>query len=283
MTLPSSALSTPPPAASQPPPSPMTHRRRQIFLLKELVKRDFQGRYAGSLLSFFWSFIQPLFLLGLFTFVFAVVLRLKFEQYGVATENFGIFLFSGLLPWMAIQEGLQRGSTAITDSSALVKKMSFPSALLVLSIVCGALLHEAIAATVFAAILIGRGELAWRGLPWLALAIVLQIALTFGLALVLASVHVFFRDTSQMIGMVLTGWFYFTPIVYPLGMVPEGIRPWIEANPLTALVELYRLGFLGGRLEARLSLWVLIGSATALLAAGWWLFRRLEPAFVDEI
>lgn len=257
--------------------------RHHLFLLKELVKRDFQGRYAGSLLSFLWSFVQPLWMLLLFTFVFSVVLRLKLEQYGVGTDNFGVFLFCGLLPWTAIHEGLLRSTTAITDNADLVKKLRFPSEILVLSLVLGALLHQAIAAGVFVAVLLALGELSWATLPWLLVAVPLQVALTLGLGLLLASSHVFFRDVAQVLGMILTGWFYFTPIVYPVGMVPERLRPWIEANPLTALVELYRTAFLGRELVFGPAGAGLVASAAALAGFGLWAFRRLKPAFVDEI
>ena len=258
-------------------------QRHQLFLLKELVKRDFQGRYAGSLLSFLWSFVQPLWLLGLFTFVFSVVLRLKIEEYGVGTARFGVFLFCGLLPWTAVHEALSRSTTAITDNSELVKKLRFPAEILVLSMVLGALLHQAIAAGVFVVVLAVLGELSVTSLPWLLAALPLQVALTLGLGLLLASSHVFFRDTVQVLGMVLTGWFYLTPIVYPLAMVPPRLAPWIEANPLTALVELYRAAFLGTGYRPGPSAAGLVLAAAGLLAAGLWLFRRLKPAFVDEI
>jgi lipopolysaccharide transport system permease protein len=253
------------------------------FLLKELVKRDFQGRYAGSLLSFLWSFVQPLWLLALYTFVFSTVMQLRLDRYDVGTSSFGIFLFCGLLPWTAIHEGVLRSTTAITDNSELVKKLRFPSEILVLSIVLGALLHEAVAAGVFIAVLLVVGELSWASLPWLALAVPLQVALTLGLGLVLASSHVFFRDTVQALGMLLVGWFFLTPIVYPLGAVPDRLVPWIEANPLTALVALYRAAFLGRGYDFGPGALGLVLSSTVLLAAGLWLFRRMKPVFVDEI
>jgi lipopolysaccharide transport system permease protein len=258
-------------------------QRHHAFLLKELVKRDFQGRYAGSLLSFLWSFVQPLWLLALFTFVFSVVLKLRIDQYAVGTDNFGVFLFCGLLPWTAVNEGLLRSTTAITDNAEMVKKLRFPSEILVLSVILGALLHQAIAAGVFLVVLAVLGELSWRSLPWLAVALPLQVGLTLGLGLLLAPAHVFFRDTAQVLGMALTGWFYLTPIVYPLGMVPERLAPWIEANPLTALVGLYRAAFLGTGYHPGPSAAGLALAAAGLLAAGLWLFRRLKPAFVDEI
>src|SRR5436305_11170330 len=139
--------------------------RRHLFLLKQLVKRDFQGRYAGSLLGFVWSFVQPLWMLLLFTFVFSTVMRVRLT--GGHTQHFSIFLFSGLLPWMALQEGVLRSSTAVTDNASLVKKLRFPAEILVLAVVLAALLHEAIAAVIFLGVVAVLGDLAWRGLPFL--------------------------------------------------------------------------------------------------------------------
>lgn len=254
---------------------------RHVFLLRELVKRDFRGRYAGSLLGFVWSLIQPLWLLVLFSFVFASVLRIS--PLGERTSSFAVFLFAGLLPWMAIHEGVLRGSTAITDNAELVKKLSFPSEILVLAVVLAALLHQLIATVIFIAALAVVGELSPLTLPLLAVAVPLQTALALGLGLLLASVHVFFRDTAQILGLVFNAWFYLTPIVYPLELVPERYRFLIEANPLTHLVGLYRQAFLGPSLALDPGLGWLALFAVALLGAGLALFRRLKPAFVDEI
>jgi lipopolysaccharide transport system permease protein len=261
----------------------MVPRRRHLFLLRELVKRDFQGRYAGSLLGFFWSFVQPLWLLALFTFVFSTVLRVKIVDAGHPGGPFAAFLFSGLLPWIAVQEGVLRSSTSITDNAVLVKKLRFPAEVLVVAVVLAALLHEAIAAVVFLVVLAVLGDLAWGGLPMLLVALPLQILLTLGLGLLLGAVQVFFRDTAQLLSMLFAGWFYLTPIVYSLGSVPPRLRPWIEANPLTPLVGLYRQAFLYGRLQLVPGTAGLAAIAAVLLCAGFWLFRRLEVAFVDEI
>jgi lipopolysaccharide transport system permease protein len=251
------------------------------FLLRELVRRDFQGRYAGSLLGFLWSFVQPLWQLLLFSFVFSVVLRVA--PVGERTGRFWVFLFCGLLPWIAVQEGVSRGATVLTDNANLVKKLRFPAEILVLSVALGALLHEAIAGGIFLIVLAAVGELSPSGLPWLLVALPLQLMLTLGLGLALAGVHVFIRDTAQLIGMALTGWFYLTPIVYPSAMVPARLRPLVDSNPLTGLVDLYRAALLGGGAPSRLALVVLTASAVALLLAGWSLFRRLQPGFADEM
>lgn len=258
-----------------------TSMRSHLFLLKELVKRDFQGRYAGSVLGFVWSFVQPLWLLLLFTFVFATVMKISLV--GERTENFGIFLFAGLLPWMAIQEGVTRGASAITDNSDMVNKLRFPSQILVAAVVLAALLHELIALGIFAAVLLMAGELTVAASPLLLLAMVLQIALTLGLGLLLAALNVFFRDVAQLLGMVMTGWFYFTPIVYPMSLVPERYQGLIALNPLTPLVGLYRQGMLGHSLELPAGTVSLTVFALATLVLGVWVFRRLKPAFVDEI
>lgn len=255
--------------------------RRYLFLLRELVKRDFQGRYAGSLLGFLWSFVQPLWMLLLFSFVFSTVM--KVSPVGERTEHFGVFLFCGLLPWLALHEGVLRAATAVTDNASLVKKLRFPAEVLVLAVVVAALLHEGIAALIFLGVLIWLGEVAWQGLPLLLLAVPLQAALMLGLGLLMAALQVFFRDTTQVLGMVFTAWFYFTPIVYPLGLVPERFRAVVEANPLTPLVGLYRRAFLGGDEILAPGTWVLALAAAVLLFAGLWLFGRLKPVFVDEI
>lgn len=257
------------------------HVRHRLFLLKELVKRDFQGRYAGSLLGFVWSFIQPLWMLFLFTFVFSTVM--KISPTGVHTGSFALFLFSGLLPWMALNEGAVRASTAITDNSGLVKKLRFPAETLVLAVVLAALLHEAIAAAIFLGVLAYLGELSLGGLPLLLLAVPLQLALTLGLGLILATLHVFFRDTAQVLGMALTGWFYLTPIVYPSTLVPARFQAWIGLNPLTVLVNLYRQALLGGEPVVVPGTGVLAVVAFMLLSVGLLLFGRLKAAFVDEI
>ena len=255
--------------------------RHHLFLLRELVKRDFQGRYAGSALGLVWSFLQPLWMLLLFTFVFSSVMRIS--PTGIHTRHFAIFLFSGLLPWMALQEGVSRAATAITDNASLVKKLRFPAEILVVAVVLAALLHEAIAALIFLGVLGFLGELTWGGLPLLLLAVPLQIALTLGLGLLLGAVNVFFRDIAQVLGMVFTGWFYLTPIVYPAAAVPARFRGWIALNPLTALVELYRQSFLGGAPALVPGTGALALAAAVLLCAGFLLFRRLKTAFADEI
>jgi len=253
----------------------------RLFLLSELVRRDFQARYAGSAFGFLWSFALPLWQLLLFTFVFSGILRISLL--GERTENFALFLFCGLLPFMAVSEGVTRAATAVTDNAPLVKKLRFPVVLLVVTVVMTALLHEGIALALFLVVLAVLGEGSPASLGWLAVAVPLQVALTVGLGLLLAALHVFVRDVAQALGLVFSAWFYFTPIVYPLARVPERFRGWIELNPLTALVDLYRSALLGGSPTARAGLVALVVTAVVVFTLGVVTFRRLAPAFADEL
>ena len=137
------------------------------------------------------------------------------------TGIFAIVLFCGLLPWTAVQEGIIRATTTITGNATLVKKMSFPSELLVCAVVLAVLLHEVIALDLFLVMLGVTGQLSLSGLWVLLIAAPLQIALTAGLGFLAAAINVFFPDTAQINSMLLQGLFYLTPIVYPLSLVPD--------------------------------------------------------------
>jgi ABC-type polysaccharide/polyol phosphate export permease len=251
------------------------------FLLRELVLRDLRSRYAGSLLGFVWAFVHPLWQLALFSFVFAYVL--KVPLLGERTASFPLFLFAGLLPWLGVQEGIQRAATVVGENANLVKKLRFPSELLVLSVVVSSFLHQAVALLVFALIQIAGGAFSWRAMPWLVLGVAGQLALSFGLGLAAAALQVFFRDVAQLVGIALSAWFYLTPIVYPVGLVPEAFRDLLLYNPLSAVVGLYRAALLGSAPPPLGSL-IALGTAAALaLAGGRAIFRRLRPAFADEL
>jgi len=258
-----------------------------LFLLKELVKRDQQSRYAGSALGFLWSLVQPLWQLLLFSVVFTVIMKISLDD-EPSTDRFAIFIFSGLIPWMAISEGLSRSTTAISDNAALVKKLSFPSEVLVIAVVLGALIQSMIAGVVFLAVAGVTGETSWSTIPLVLVPLVPQLALTLGLGFLLAALHVFFRDIIQLVTMGMQAWFYFTPIVYPISFVatserfPE-VAEWLQLNPLTSILGWYRAALLGAPFEWTQASWVLLVSSFAVLAFGWGVFRRLRGAFPDEI
>ena len=254
--------------------------RQSLFLLRELVVRNLRSRYAGSALGLLWSLLNPLWQLLLFTFVFSFVIRVPLD--GEQTDNFAVFLFCGLLPWFAIHEGLSRSASAITDNPDLIKKMRLPGELLVASLVLGAALHAGVGALAFLVVLAVMGELSVASLPLLLVAVLLQVALTFGLGLGLAGANVYFRDVAQAAGLILNTWFYVTPIIYPVNISEnETVRQVLELNPLTGLVYLYRAAFLGGGL--RVSLVPLLACTAGAVVLGGALFARLKDGLADEI
>lgn len=254
---------------------------RTSFLLRELVIRDLRSRYTGSLFGFVWAFLYPLWQLALFSLVFAVILRIPLV--GERTSSFAAFLFAGLVPWIAFQEAVARGATAIVDNSNLVKKMRFPSQVLVLSVVVSALIHSLIALGLFAVIQAVRGEIAPAHLPWLLVGLAGQLALTIGLALFVAALQVYLRDVVHSLTLVLSALFYVTPIVYPVGLVPEALRRWLALNPLTTVVALYRSFLISGESPSLVAVAGLCVGAAVVLVAGAAVYRRLAAGFADEL
>ncbi|MEP6993579.1 MAG: ABC transporter permease [Acidobacteriota bacterium] len=252
----------------------------KAFLLKEMVVRDLRARYAGSGLGLLWAFAHPILWMLLYTAVFSLVLRVPVEP-GYA--SFPEFLMAGLLPWMAIQEGLARSASVLVDNASMVKKTVFPLETLVLSIVVAAAVSEVIAFCVFGVYvaLLGHLRLAWLLLALPALA--LQILLTFGIGCIAATLTAFVRDTAHAVGIVLTIGFYATPIVYPASLVPARLRPFIAANPITPLVDLYRRAFTlhTAPEPASIAYLAVFCGLAALLGAA--IFARARPHFADLI
>jgi ABC-type polysaccharide/polyol phosphate export permease len=252
----------------------------KAFLLKEMVVRDVRSRYAGSSLGLLWAFAHPVLWMLLYTGVFALVLRVPVDP-GYA--SFPEFLMAGLLPWMAIQEGVSRSASVLVDNAAMVKKTVFPVETLVLSVVLAAVVNELIALAVFAVYvgLVGHLSAAW--LTLLAPALLLQVAMTFGLGCIAATSTAFVRDTAHAVGIGLTVVFYATPIVYPASLVPERLRPILEANPVAHLVDLYRRAFTLHTASSAGSVLYLTLFCGAVALLGAVLFSRARPHFADLI
>lgn len=252
----------------------------KLFLLKEMVIRDVRSRYAGSSLGLLWAFAHPVLWMLLYTGVFSLVLRVPVES---AYASFPEFLMAGLLPWMAIQEGIGRSASVLVDNAAMVKKTVFPLETLVMSVVLAAVVNEIIALAIFGVYVALVGHLSAAWLPLLLPALLLQIAMTFGLGCIAATLTAFVRDTAHAVGIALTVVFYATPIVYPASLVPARLRPILEANPVAHLVDLYRRAFTLHEVPPAGSVLYLtvFCAASALLGAA--LFSRARPHFADLI
>jgi ABC-type polysaccharide/polyol phosphate export permease len=252
----------------------------KVFLLKEMVVRDVRARYAGSGLGVAWAFAHPILWMLLYTAVFSVVLRVPVQD-GFA--SFPEFLMAGLLPWMAIQEGISRSASALPDNAAMVKKTVFPIETLILSVIVSAVVNELIALSVYGVYvaLLGHFSLGWALLAVPAL--ILQVILTFGIGCLAATVTAFLRDAVHAVGIALTIVFFATPIVYPASLVPDRWRLILEANPIAHLIEWYRRAFTLHVAPEPFSVLYLTLFALAVALAGALLFARARPHFADLI
>ena len=249
----------------------------KLFLLKEMVVRDLRARYAGSALGAAWVFVNPILWMVLYTAVFSVILRVPVER-GFAT--FPEFLMAGLLPWIAIQEGISRSASALPDNAVMVKKAVFPIETLVGSVVVAAVVNQLVAFFVFGIYLLWVGHLSiWALLAVPALA--LQILLTYGLGCLAATITVFVRDAGHAIGILLSIVFFATPIVYPGSMVPARFRPILEANPIAHLVAWYRDAFTLHTWPDPASVLYLLLFSSFAAVLGSLLFVRARPHFAD--
>ncbi len=255
-------------------------------LLRTLVRRDLEARYKGSVLGNLWPLLNQLSQLLIYTYVFAIVLQVKLSLKGVPANNitFGLWLFAGLLPWIAFTGGLIQATTSVTAQPNLVKKVVFPLALLPLVPILAAFIESSfglIALIILLAISTHtfHSTLALLPLVWLP-----QLMLTAGLGYLLAGLTVFVRDIPQTLAVVLNLWFYLTPIVYPASAIPEKWRIYIFwLNPIAAISEVYRDLILVGSVNHWGELAVAYLIASVVLLLGLWCYRRLRPAFADVL
>ncbi|MCC5618246.1 ABC transporter permease [Nostoc sp. CHAB 5836] len=255
-------------------------------LLRTLVRRDLEARYKGSILGNLWPLLNQLSQLLIYTYVFSVVLKVKLTLKSLPENNFtfGLWLFAGLLPWIAFTGGLMQSASSVVGQPNLVKKVVFPLALLPLVPILSTFIESyfgLIALIIFVAITSHtlHATLALLPLVWLT-----QLLLTAGLGYLAAGLTVFLRDIPQTLGLVLNIWMYLTPIIYPASAIPKEWRGWVFwLNPMTAIVEVYRDIVLVGEVKH----WGEWGVASVISASmfclGFTVYKRLRPAFADVL
>jgi len=251
-------------------------------LIQSLVARELKARYRGSVLGFFWSFINPLLLLSIYTFVFTVVL----PNPNPVTKPYALFMFCGILPWNWFASSLLEASNSLVSGGNLIKKVLFPAEILPMVNVLANMVHFFLGLTILAAFVIGYRH--WPDLPgllWFPVAVLVQLVFTTALALFFAALTVHFRDIRDLLSNLLMFWFFATPIIYPW-LDPNVIayRRFFDLNPFTHLAVSYQeiLFFPGPVGHARwlLALGVL---SIGLFFAAYWFFDRLRDSFAEAV
>lgn len=257
--------------------------RRYRWLFLSLAERELKNRYAGSTGGLLWALVHPLLLLGIYALVFSLVFRVQIPNLG--ERPFVIFVALGLWPWLAFQEGAQRGLQSVVANAGLVKKVAFPHEVLVYASTSATFaVHGAGCLLVLLCIALFDGALHPLGLPVMLLMWGTLFVLANALALLLAAVQVFIRDLDQFVPSLMMVLFYATPVLYPLSLLSPPLREVMAFNPLAYFVAPGRDALLWGVAGQDWGKTALLWTAAPLL---FWLarrvFLRLSPHFEDFV
>ena len=257
---------------------------RNRHLIMQMTKREVLGRYKGSIMGMAWSLLNPVFMLTVYTFVFSVVFKARWGTEGDESRTqFAVVLFVGMIVHGLLAEVLNRAPSLILSNVNYVKKVVFPLEILPVISMGAALFHSVISLGVLlAAFLLFNGYLHWTAI-FIPIVLAPLVILTLGLAWILASLGVFLRDVGQTIGIITMAMMFLAPVFYPVTAMPEEIRPWIMANPLTFIIEQAREVLIWGRLPDWSGLGFYTASAIATAWAGYAWFQKTRKGFADVI
>ena len=253
------------------------------ILIYSLIKRDVIGRYRGSVMGLLWSFFNPILMLTVYTFVFSVVFKARWQGGTGSKVEFALVLFAGLLVFNLFSEVINRAPTLILSNVNYVKKVIFPLEILPVVAFGTAAFHMLISLIVwliFSLIFFASPALSILQLPLVLLPIVIII---LGLTWLLASMGVYLRDVTQIVGVTTTMLMFLSPIFYPITALPEEYRSFMLMNPLTFVVEQTRDVMIWGR-GIRWTEWsiqMLISMAVAWLGFAW--FQKTRKGFADVL
>jgi ABC-type polysaccharide/polyol phosphate export permease len=257
----------------------LVERRALLF---QLVRRDFQQRFVGSAVGWLWGFIHPLVMLLSYAFVFQACLHVQLRP-GEVTRNYTLFLFAGFLPWLLFQEAVTRSAASVVENAGLITKTVFPAEVLPVSVFLSSLANHLMA------LLLMLGAIGiWerRFSPWvflLPLYMVLLGLLAVGFGWIVAALQVYIRDTAQMLSVVLTVWFWTTPILLEESRFPPWAHPLVRWNPLAYVVRAYRDRLFSWRVPNPQDLAILAACSVAVFIMGGFLFRHLKRGFADVL
>lgn len=253
---------------------------RELFkyneMLKNMVRKDLRTRYKGSFLGFLWTFINPLLQLVVYSVIFSTIIRMNIEKYPM-------FLFVTLLPWIFFSTSIQVSSSSIVNSKDLVKKVYFPREIIPLSVVTSGLMNLLFGfVIVFPALMIYRIRLT-SALIYLPLVIIVEYVVTLAFSLTFSALDVYFRDLEHILGIIIMAWFYLTPIIFPVEMVPQKYLKFFFLNPMTPIIAAFRDILYYGKTPDVQMLLISLLSGILLLVFGYKVFRALQKNFAEEI
>ena len=252
-------------------------------LIARMGQREIIGRYKGSAMGLAWSFITPLFMLAIYTFVFSVVFQARWGTSEESKTQFAVVLFAGLIVHTLFSDVINRAPQLVLGNVNYVKKVVFPLEILPVVQLLSATFHALVSVVVLiAAQLVFQGSLPITALL-LPVVLLPFLLLTLGLAWCLASLGVFVRDVGQTISLVTSVMLFMSPVFFPVQSLPPALQPWMHLNPLTFVIEQVREVVVWGRLPdwQGLAVYSLASIATAWLGFAW--FQKTRKGFADVL
>jgi len=246
------------------------------------IKNDLRARFVRSKLGALWMILQPLAQSAIYALVLSKVLAAKLPNMESAYA-YPIYLMSGVLAWTLFSELILRSMTMFVENANIMKKILFPRICLPIVTAGSALVNNVLLLAATLSIFAMLGHWPAESLAWLPLLIAVNVAFGMALGMLLGIFNVFVRDVAQVAGVILQLWFWLTPVVYMVDIVPDSARPYFEANPMYPLIVGYQDVLLFGRSPDVQSLLVLGISSLALLALSLLLFRRASADMVDVL
>jgi homopolymeric O-antigen transport system permease protein len=247
-----------------------------------MVAREFRARYVSSLLGGLWAVLHPLAMIAIYTIIFSSVMRTRLPGLD-DTLAYSLYLCAGLFPWFYFSEVLQRSQTVFLEHANLLKKMSFPRISLPVILLLSSTIHFCITFALFVALLLATGRFpGWPLVAFIPL-LALQQAFALGLGIFLGTLNVFFRDVSQFVGVLLQFWFWLTPIVYAVGVIPATVQRLVALNPLYGPIRAYQQIVLQAEWPGWSAVTLPAVAAFVALVAGFVAFQKLSGELIDEI
>jgi len=258
-------------------------RNRQLIV--RLTKREVVGRYKGSMMGLAWSFLNPVFMLVVYTFVFSVIFKSRWGGVGAddSKTQFAVVLFVGMIVFNLFSDVLGRAPGLILSNINYVKKVVFPLEILPVITMGVALFHSFISLSVLlVAFALFNGYLQWTAV-FTPLVLLPFVIITMGLAWMLAALGVFLRDVGHTIGIILTVTMFLSPVFYSVTALPERLRPFMMANPLTFIIEQAREVIIWGHTPNWIGLGTYAVAALIIAWAGYALFQKTRKGFADVL
>lgn len=246
-------------------------------MIVRLVRRELRGRYKGSVLGFLWTFLNPLLQLIVYTMVFSVIMRNGIEQYY-------LFLFVALVPWMLLNSAMVSGSTCIISSPDMVKKIYFPREVLPIANTVSNFINMLLCFLVVFVVLIITGfGVNQKAMLYLPIIMLVEFTLTLGITLLTSALTVYMRDVAYILSIFVMAWQFLTPIMYSIEMVPEELLPIFRINPMTPIIVAYRDILYYKTIPDLSTLTTAFVFSMVILIIGELVFCRLQKGFCEEL